>query len=86
MTRKAKEGAEGNESQADDPFAARYPHIADWVMDGWVEIGHDEYSHSFVRAFDIGGTVWEGEDEYATVDEALQALDAGIAAWMDENG
>jgi hypothetical protein len=66
-------------------FEARYPHIASWVRDGWIEIGHDECGRSFLRALDIGGLVWEGDDQYATLDEALQALDAGIAAWVEEN-
>lgn len=69
-----------------DPFAALYPNIAAWVQDGWVEIGRDDYSRSFVRALDIGGMVWEGEPSYTSLHDALQALDAGIAAWLEENG
>ena len=69
-----------------DSFAARYSHIAQWVSDGWIEIGRDDYNRSFVRALDIGGLVWEGNTEYATLDEALQALEAGIAGWLKENG
>jgi hypothetical protein len=65
---------------------ARYPNIASWVQDGWIEIGRDDYSRSFVRALDIGGMVWEGESEYPTLDAALRALDAGIAAWLEEHG
>jgi hypothetical protein len=38
-----------------------YPTIARWVMEyGWMEIGHDDMSRSFVRALDEGGLVWEG--------------------------
>jgi hypothetical protein len=33
---------------------------------------------------DIAGMVWEGADEYASLEEALRALDAGIAAWLEE--
>jgi hypothetical protein len=69
-----------------DSLEARYPNIAAWVQDGWIEIGRDDYSRSFVRALDIGGMVWEGEAEYSTLYAALRALDAGIAAWLDENG
>lgn len=68
-----KQGAQG------DTFEARYPQIAAWVMDGWVEIGPTDYSSSFVRALDEEGLVWEGESRYATLDEALRALEAGIA-------
>ena len=66
-------------------FSKAYPNIAHWVEAcGWIEIGWDEYSDSFIKAFDEGGTVWEGAEEYETVDEALQALEKGLAAWMEE--
>ena len=66
-------------------FSKTYPNIAYWVEAcGWIEIGWDEYSDSFIKAFDEGGTVWEGAEEYETVDEALQALEKGLAAWMEE--
>lgn len=65
----------------------RYPNLASWVQDrGFVEIGRDDFSHSFVRALDPGGMIWEGEAEYRSLDEALQALDEGIGAWLRENG
>jgi hypothetical protein len=65
-------------------FAERYPRIAAWVLgDGWIEIGRDDTSRSLVRALDLGGLVWEGATEYATVDEALAALEAGLAEWME---
>ena len=67
-----------------DPFAALYPNIAFWVKGGWIEIGQNDYNQSFVRALDDGGLVWEGETEYSSFHEALQALDAGIAAWRGE--
>jgi hypothetical protein len=67
-------------------FTECYPNIAAWVQDGWIEIGRDDYSRSFVRALDIGGMVWEGADEYASLEEALRALEAGIAAWLEEMG
>jgi hypothetical protein len=62
-----------------------YPTIARWVMEyGWIEMGHDDMSRSFVRALDEGGVVWEGQAAYATLDDALQDLEAGLAAWMRE--
>lgn len=69
-----------------DPFAVLYPNVAAWVQDGWVEIGRDDYSKSFVRVLDIGGMIWEGDTQYPTVHAALQALDAAIAEWLAENG
>jgi len=62
-----------------------YPTIARWVMEyGWIEIGHDDMSQSFARALDEGGLVWEGQEDYATLDDALRNLEAGLAAWMRE--
>ena len=64
---------------------ATYPTIARWVTEyGWIEMGHDDMSRSFVRALDEGGLVWEGQGDYATLDDALQDLEAGLAAWMRE--
>jgi len=63
-----------------------YPYLAAWVADGWVEIGRDEFSSSFVQAFDQGGTVFEGKSRYKNLDAALQDLNDGIKRWCDENG
>jgi hypothetical protein len=64
---------------------ATYPTIARWVMEyGWIEIGHDDTSRSFVRALDEGGLVWEGQEDYATLDDALRDLETRLAAWMRE--
>lgn len=67
-----------------ETFDERFPNIAGWIRDGWIEVGRDEYSRSFIRVLDIGGLVWEGEEE--NVDEALSAAEAGISAWLEENG
>jgi hypothetical protein len=64
-------------------FERNYPNITRWVNEqGRIEIGSDEFSTSFVRAIDEGGLVWEGDDRYASLDDALRALDAGIADWI----
>jgi hypothetical protein len=31
--------------------------MAAWVQDGWIEIGRDDFSHSFVRALDAAGMI-----------------------------
>ena len=68
-------------------FQATYPTIARWVIEyGWIEIGQDDMSRSFVRALDEGGLVWEGQEDYATLDNALQDLEAGPIAGMREQG
>jgi hypothetical protein len=41
---------------------------------------------SFVRAYDEGGTVYEGKSSYPSMDKALADLEAGIQAYLDENG
>jgi hypothetical protein len=64
-------------------FEQAYPHVARWVTSqGWIELGRDDWSRSFVRALDVGGLVWEGDSRYHSVDEALQALETGLATWM----
>ena len=49
-------------------------------------MGCDDYSRAFVRALDIGGMVWEGQEHYPTLDEALQALECAPAEWMWARG
>jgi hypothetical protein len=69
-----------------DSTEARYPNVARWVRQhGWIEIGYDDFSHSFARALDIGGIIWEGAAETDSLEVALDALDAGIAAWLEKN-
>ena len=66
---------------------AIYPTIVQWVQEyGWIEIGQDEMSRSFIRALDDGGMVWEGRKSYPTLDAALQDLEVGLIAWMQEQG
>jgi hypothetical protein len=68
------------------PFDEMFPTIARWISQkkGWVELGADHHSRSLVRALSGGGMVWEGSDEYESLDEALRAMDGGIAAWLEE--
>ena len=74
--------------QSESPsFEDSYPNITAWVSDGgWVEIGYESYTGSFIRALDEGGMIWEGVSRYESLDYALKALDQGIADWMAEHG
>ncbi len=64
-----------------------YPHVAYWVTtQGWIEVGYDEASRSFVRALDIGGMVWEGAPSYPSLEDALRALDLALGAWLQAAG
>lgn len=67
-------------------FDEQYPNIAGWVQDGWIEIGQDDYSRSFIRVLDIGGLVWESEESYETVAEALAEAEKAIKQYADEEG
>jgi hypothetical protein len=58
---------------------ARYPSLSTWVNGGgWIEIGADHYSTSFIRVLDIGGMVWEGEIAYPSLDAAFEAADTAL--------
>ena len=60
----------------------KYPTLAEWVSTGgWIEIGTEYNDGLFARALDEGGMAWEGTG-YDTLDEAMQALNAGIGEWI----
>ncbi len=68
-------------------FEDQYPTIARFVeVQGCIEIGQHEMTPAFVRAYDMGGTVYEGKSSYPTLDAALKDLEAGIKAYLEENG
>ena len=67
-------------------FDEQYPNIAWWVQEGWIEIGQDEYSQSFIRVLDAGGLVWESQTSHTTVADALAEADEAIEQYADENG
>jgi hypothetical protein len=50
---------------------------------GWIEIGLHEVLSNFVRAYDFGGTVYEGDSDYPSLEAALDDLGAGIKAHLD---
>jgi hypothetical protein len=67
-------------------FEKQYPNISAWVQDGQVEIGYGDDDDVFLRVTDAGGVVWESSQTYASLDEALAAMDAAIATWCAEQG
>lgn len=68
-------------------FSSTHPNIAAWTEShGWIEIGQDEDSQSFVRALDMGGMVWEGKSKYKSVDAALDDLEAAHEKIIEEIG
>jgi hypothetical protein len=64
-------------------FEEKYPHITRWVKEqGWIEIGQDDYSSSFLRAVSPGGMAWEGRNKYRSMDDAFRALDVALKSWI----
>jgi hypothetical protein len=81
---KKKQSRERQSNQCS--FESAYPNIAHWVLDGWIEIGYEPYTDSFVRALDEGGMVWKGKSKYPMLEDALKDLGRGVAKWLEENG
>lgn len=86
MPRKNENSSVNKVDASSDNFATSYPNTMTFIKDyeGWIEIGWNEYSQSFIRAVNGGGLVWEGETQYATMDDALKALDAGVTTWWED--
>ncbi len=60
-------------------FSKNYPNVAWWInTHGWVELGSDEYSSSWLRMLDEGGTCWEDEGS-SSLDDALTAADKWLS-------
>lgn len=63
-----------------------HPYINAWIKDGSIELGNDGYSQMTVRAMDSGGVVWESEEDFKTLEDALGALERGIRGWCEQEG
>jgi hypothetical protein len=68
-----------------DSFAEKYPNIAAWINDGWIEIGRDGHSTSMIRVLDEGGLIWEGGTRHKSMDAILQEAEDAIADWTAAN-
>lgn len=65
----------------------RFPNVAIWcIRHGRIEVGYEWQDRLLARALHEGGLAWGGEGPYATIDDALRALEGGIKAFMEENG
>lgn len=63
-------------------FDNSYPSLARWVKElGWLEIGYDSRTDSFIRAVHPGGDLWKwkGRRSYPTLDAALAHAEAEVA-------
>jgi hypothetical protein len=87
--------AQPDQEAAEIPHATRadgpaledaYPYIAAWVDGGgWIELGQNEYSRSFVRILDTGGMVWEGTTRYISLEALLRAAEEALVH-LEETG
>lgn len=77
----AKETVKARRMVPDD-FSGKYPNIAGWIKDGWIEIGRDGHSTSVIRVLDEGGLVWEGGTRHKFMDGILQEAEDAIAEFM----
>jgi hypothetical protein len=68
-------------------FTSTYPNITAWTESyGWIEIGQDDYSKSFIRVLDEGGMLWESKPKYKSLDGALNELETALEKIIDEIG
>ena len=58
----------------------RFPLVAAWVSSGWIELGPTDWTRSFIRVMDEGGTVWEGAEAYPSMEAAFAEAEAAIDA------
>jgi hypothetical protein len=60
-------------------FSETSPNITSWAEScGWIEIGYNDNTRSFMRVLDEGGNVWESKAKYKSLDEALQELEKSL--------
>jgi hypothetical protein len=65
------------------PLADAYPNVAEMILShGWIELGYDENTGTHARALDEGGMLWSGGESNMTIEELLEAMEAGL----DEEG
>ena len=63
-------------------FSKTYPYLSWYVHNhGRLEIGPDDYSSSWLRLYDDGGTVLEVDE--ATLDKSLAKAEKWLPTWME---
>lgn len=65
----------------------QYSQLAAWILggDACIELDQDDFSRSLVRILDSGGLIWESDERYTTVTQALAAAEVALAAWVEKN-
>ena len=51
-------------------------------MAGEIGVSDSYNDNSFIKAFDEGGTVWIGEENYPSMEKALQDLGQALDDWF----
>ncbi len=64
-------------------IAEQFPNVVAWVREGWIEIGPTDWTRSFIRIMDEGGMVWQGEEEYESLEAAFAEAELVIEAWWN---
>jgi len=70
-------------------FEESYPTIAAWVREaGSIEIGYryDVPDSSFLRVIQYTELIWCSDQTYASLAEALAAMEDAIVQWCAEQG
>jgi hypothetical protein len=63
-------------------FAQTYPRLTEWITThGWIELGQTDWTRSFIRVLDEGGMVWEGDERYPSLEDALLAAEHAVITW-----
>lgn len=50
-----------------------------------LRLERDDLSRSLVHIHDIGSLIWESDERFETVDQALEAAERALAQWIEEN-
>ena len=65
-------------------FSKKYPNLNWWINNhGWIELGSDEYSSSWIRILDEGGMYWE-DDDSESLDESLEKADIWMSTEIED--
>lgn len=51
-------------SQSFEETYTNLAHFIDCSSGGWIELGDSEHINAFARAYDMGGTIYEGKSLY----------------------
>lgn len=64
----------------------KYPALTEFINSGGrLEIGYIHELGISALLVDEGGTVWEGEKEYESIEILLDKAENAIKEWMDNN-